>query len=324
MNARFVIARLLETFFARWWLYLLPLVALLGLGIYSAGSKADTYHSTAVLSVEDPLLEDLAPRSDAQWWESPAEAAARRVNESLRTDAFVAVVAESAGVDPAAGVLTLGEVRQGVWAAPNGRNLLTVNASTFDPELAQRLVRSTIDNYIQRVVDQQVSTGTATVEFLQRQQEAQQEELDKAAEALDTYLLTHPADGVRPSDEEVALNRLNRDVDSAVQRLNDTLDSIQQAQLVVQEATSDVTQTLREIDPPTFEPSPAVGIRDTVMTVATFGVLGMLLLVGGVVAGSLLDRSLRFAEEVRSSLGVEVLAVVPFEQRGRRRRGAVT
>ena len=60
------------------------------------------------------------------------------------------------------------------------------------------------------------------------------------------------------------------------------------------------------------------------MTVATFGVLGMLLLLGSVVAASLLDRTLRYPEEIRSSLGVEVLAVVPIDSRskGRRRRKA--
>jgi hypothetical protein len=72
---------------------------------------------------------------------------------------------------------------------------------------------------------------------------------------------------------------------------------------------------------------PTSGLRDVVMTVATFAVLGLMLMLGGVVAASLLDRSLRFAEEIRARLGVEVLAVVPTEVRGRgrgrRRRRAV-
>ena len=75
MIARHVIARLLETFFSRWWLYLLPVVAMTGLGVYTAGSKADTYRSSAVLEADlEPLLGDFQDiaRVDTLAWESAA------------------------------------------------------------------------------------------------------------------------------------------------------------------------------------------------------------------------------------------------------------
>ena len=77
MIARHVIARLLETFFRRWWLYIIPVVALLGVGVFTAGREADTYRSSAVLTASDQtLLDELqnVSRSDVLAFESPADA----------------------------------------------------------------------------------------------------------------------------------------------------------------------------------------------------------------------------------------------------------
>ncbi len=123
MIARHVIARLLETFFRRWWLYILPLVAMIGLGIYTAGNKADAYHSVAVLSAADEtLLDELqgASRTDTLAFESPADATARRINEALRTDEFVRVVRDAAGVPADSLLVTIEDVRRDVWASSGG------------------------------------------------------------------------------------------------------------------------------------------------------------------------------------------------------------
>lgn len=329
MIARHVIARLLETFFSRWWLYILPVVALTGLGFYTAGSKADEYRSSAVLSADlEPLLGDFqdVARVDVLSWENAAQSASRRINEALRTDEFVRVVAAGAGVPADSTVVTLLDVRGSLWASADGQNLLSVNARTIDPQLAQRLVQSTITTFLQTVVDDQISTGTATVEYLMDQQDQLQGDYDKATDALREFLLANPepSDGERSVEEELEISRLNRNVERADTRLADTLDDIRAAELLIEQATSDATQTLRVVDPPTLPTAPEAGLRAVVMTVGTFGMLGVLLMVGCVVAASLLDRSLRFAEEIRASLGIEVLAVVPVEQRGRRGRRALT
>ncbi len=120
-----------------------------------------------------------------------------------------------------------------------------------------------------------------------------------------------------PVEEEFEITRLNRIVERADTRLADLLDDIQAAQVRTAQATSEATQTIRVVDPPELPVVPEAGLRDFVMTVGTFTVLGVLLMLGGVVAASLLDRSLRFAEEIRASLGVEVLAIIPVDRRAR-------
>ena len=330
MIARHVIARLLETFFRRWWLYILPLVAMIGLGIYTAGNKADAYHSVAVLSAADEtLLDELqgASRTDILAFESPADATARRINEALRTDEFVRLVRDAAGVPEDSLLVTIEDVRRDVWASSGGENLVTVNASTLDPQLAQNLVDSTINTFVQTVIDKEVSESTTTLTYLTALHAQYEDEYQQATEAMLAYLRDHPApfdDSDRPFEEQFEIERLGSAVTRADDRLSNTVDDMKEAELRIQQATSDATQTINIVDPATLPLVPEAGLRDVVMTVATFAVLGVLLMIAGVIAASLLDRSLRFAEEVRSTLGVEVLAVVPVEGsgRGKRRRRA--
>ncbi|MGH9134920.1 MAG: hypothetical protein ACRDZZ_13355, partial [Ilumatobacteraceae bacterium] len=311
MIARHVIARLLETFFSKWWLYILPVVALTGLGIYTAGSKADTYRSTAILKADvEPLITDLQGFTpiDSEYWESSAEAMSRQINEELHTDAFLQEVATAAGIPADSTEVTLLDVREAVSASAGGRSLLAVRASTVDPVLAQALVQSTIDTFIQSVIDDQISTATTTLEYLKDQQVRVQADYDAAADARNKYLAANPppVEGDRPIEVGLEISRLSTVVDRVDARLAATGDNILAAELLIEQATSDAAQTLSVVDPPTVPIAPEAGLRAVVMTVATFAVLGMLLMLGAVVAASLLDRSLRFAEEVRASLGVEV------------------
>ncbi len=61
---------------------------MIGLGIYTAGNKADAYRSSAVLSAADlePLLDDLqdALAYDILAWENPAQP--RRVGSTRRSE----------------------------------------------------------------------------------------------------------------------------------------------------------------------------------------------------------------------------------------------
>jgi uncharacterized protein involved in exopolysaccharide biosynthesis len=325
--ARHVVARLLETFFRRWWLYVLPIVLLVGLGVFTAGRKADTYRSTAVLRADETLIAELqdVARIDTLDFESPAGATARQINEALRTDDFVRLVSEGAGIPEDSLVVTFANIRRDVWASAEGQRLVSVNASTLDPQLAQRLVESTITTYTQAIVDSQVKDSEVTLELLAEQQAQYQTDLETATEDLRTYLIQNPEplDG-RTVLEQFEVDRLSGAVTRADDRLSKTADDIQAAELRREQATSEATQTLRVVDPASFPLAPTSGLRDVVFTVGTFAILGVLLMVGAVVGASLLDRSLRFAEEVRARLGVEVLAVVPVEPRsGRRRRRKV-
>ena len=264
-------------------------------------------------------------RTDTLVFESPAQATARRINESLRTDEFVREVRTAAGVPADSLIVTVADVRESVWASAEGQNLLTVNASTLDPQLAQRLVQSTIDTFLQAVVDDQIRDSTVTKNYSSNRRGYRErvrpsnrctlrlhprapEPLRQSAAHSRSSSRSTVSIATSPVPTSVCLTRSTTSRRPAPYRAGD------------ERCNADVERCRPAVAPVI----PTAGLRDTVMTVGTFGVLGMMLLVGGVVAASLLDRSLRFAEEIRSSLGVEVLAVVPVESRGqeRHRRGA--
>ena len=96
----------------------------------------------------------------------PSQRTSRQINESLRTDDFVARVRTAAGIPADSLVVTLEDVRSSLSASAGGQSLLAVNASTVDPQLAQRLVQSTIDTYIKDVIDNQVLDSTTTLNYL--------------------------------------------------------------------------------------------------------------------------------------------------------------
>jgi hypothetical protein len=92
--------RLTDNLFRRlgWWL--LPVVGFTALGFVQAGNTIDQYRSSATLSAaENPLVgSPVVGAASAQWWETPAAATSRIINEQLRTDSFISTVAESAGL----------------------------------------------------------------------------------------------------------------------------------------------------------------------------------------------------------------------------------
>src|SRR5215213_3172918 len=80
-----------ENFFARWPLYLLPIILLGALGVAQARNMTAEYRSQGVLNVaSNPLLTGVTPigSSGAYAYETPSAATTRMINELLRTDLF--------------------------------------------------------------------------------------------------------------------------------------------------------------------------------------------------------------------------------------------
>ena len=100
---RRVLLNILEAFFRRPILHLLPLALMLVIGVASVVNSKQAYSSVGTLSVtSESLLADLtdASRSVGMTFESAATITARQINELLRTDQFLDEVASQAGVEP--------------------------------------------------------------------------------------------------------------------------------------------------------------------------------------------------------------------------------
>lgn len=327
---RQVLLRLLDTFFRRWWLYAVPLVLLVGLGVLNARSSTDNYRSAGTMNVEGAtVLSELGNlRGDAGFgYATPAQGISQQMNSLLQTDSFVKEIVADAGLQEAVDtqVLTLGEVRRSLGALPDGNNLVRIGAQSQYPEVAQRLAQSGIDNFVQWATDMKVSQSETAEKFYAGQLPGYESEVTAAREALNGYLIQNPVPpgSDRPDVQETEVSRLNALIAQAETRYNTALDKREEARLSSEQTRIDVSQRLRLIDPPEPAVAPDGRLRGMVMSLAMFTVIGILLSLATVVVGLVLDRSICFPEEARERLGVRVLGVVPQASPSRRRSKAL-
>ena len=326
MNKR-VLRRLLETFFRRWWLYLLPVALFGAFGVLKGLDAGSGYQSVGTVDVsQDTLLSQLTSiRGDTFGYQTPAASTAKTVNSLLSTDQFIESVGQQAGVTAAlkSGQLTALELRSALSVAPDGDTLVRFSATTNNPELSARLANGAIQSYIQYVVDNNVSESQAAEAFFEQQLPTYSKALSEAQAALADYAANHPGgpQEQRPLDEQIAIQQLTAAVTQAQTQYTTAEQKSEEARLALEQAKSDVSQRLRLIDQPQMPAGPAPRLKHAVFTLVIFLCVGAMITGAAVVLGTVLDRSLRTAEDVEQLLGLPVLTVVPdIRSKARSRR----
>ena len=318
---RRVMLNILEAFFRRPWLHLLPLILMLGVGAASAVGGDPEYRAVGTLSAtNESLLADLtATNAAGVTFETPAEKTARQINEFMRTEAFLDRVAEAAGITTALEQIQLlrGEVRSSVGAFADGDNLVRVSATTNNPELSQRLAQATITSYIDQIVADATDQSTASEEFLQSRVDTALTDKENAYTALGTFLTDNPqANSEEPPPALAqALNQLQADIDRAETRYADALSALDEAKTSTASARDIVNQRLRPSDPPERPAAAESGLRNAILTMFLFGALGLMMTIALVVISATLDRTIRVPNDITAKFGLDVLAVVPAMRR---------
>ena len=106
-GSRLFIGRLLETFFRRWWLFALPAVLCVALGLALVMNRGTSYHAAGVIQVNrDSLLNQITSvRNQTTFgFDSPATYTSRQFNTLLGTDSFLDSVVKQAGLTTACAV----------------------------------------------------------------------------------------------------------------------------------------------------------------------------------------------------------------------------
>ena len=75
-------------------------------------------------------------------------------------------------------------MRSSLWAAPQGDELVVINAASREPELSYRLAGATIDSYLQWEIDNNVTQSQSAEQFFESLLVPYQQRLDDAREAL--------------------------------------------------------------------------------------------------------------------------------------------
>jgi capsular polysaccharide biosynthesis protein len=307
---------MLENFFRRWYLYLIPVVVLGALGLMSVSGSKSKFQSIGTFNVESTtVLSSLSGGTDPGFgYDTPADATSKRINATLGTDQFIKDVLNRSGYTESLPVgMSLGQVRSSISAFSNGANLVNVAATTTDPNLSQKLAASTIAAFVQSVVDSNASQSTAAIKFFDDLLTTYQGNIDSANKALNDYMTAHPVSslGVRSADEQAEITRLTAAVTAAQSQYDGATAKRQDAQLQAEQTKADVGERMRLVDPPQVPALPLSGMKAKVQGLATFIFLGVLLMVGAVVLGTLVDHSIQTANDVKEKLGVRVLGVVP-------------
>lgn len=319
---RRVVLNILEAFFQRPWLHLLPLILMIALGAATAFSTEAVYKSSGVITAESSTLIGNITQSNNQGfgYETPATATARNINEMLQTNEFLTSVANKLQADAPENQLPLlrRTIADSVGATADGDQLVRVTAQSARSDLSFRLADATVQSYLEAVIDNDLRQSSETVTLFEGEVEQARADLQAAQDALDQFLVDNQIDGTdeTPLALELQANRMQDGVDRLASTYDAKLDALDQAKLATNTARTEVEQRLRLTDPPEQPEAPEPRLRKAGMTLVVFGILGSLLSLASVIVASALDKTIRVPADVNAKFGLDVLAVIP-NARGR-------
>lgn len=310
--------RLTDNLFRRigWWL--LPVVAFTALGVAQAGNTLEVYRSGATLSaIENPLVNSpVIGVAAQQWWETPAAATSRIINEQLRTDSFISKIAESAGLGEAIdqGFVTNEIVRASIWAVPTGDGILSVNATWADPQTSFELVSATIGEYQNYLAESVASDAADAEQFYSQQLESAQEERAAAERDLTKFVADFVGEesaSDQPVIIEIEIERLRDRITTAEAKVAAAQASIEEAQLQVSQQTTRAGRTFSVIDQPFVPRAPTSSMVDRITTVGSYFVLGAVVAGAALLVTTALDRSVSSPADLLAFDAVSLVATVP-------------
>ena len=321
--------RLADNAFRRLVWLMIPVVLFAALGFWQASKTLDLYQSGGRLTAStNPLVDQqVGGAPERQYWETPAQASSRTINEQLRTDSFIEQVADRAGLKEAvdAGFLDLVTIRGAVWSSANGTSLVNVNATWGDPQTAFGLVSGTISAYQQYVAASVASLSEEAVAFHVEQLSEFEAEVETAQAELEQFV--EDAGDIDADDRSVTvdiqLTRLTSALAAAEAKVAATKADIDEAELAVEQSRSEAGRSLTVIDEPNVPSAPQSTLIERISTIISFTMLGVVIMLAALVIGTVLDQSVASASDLRPLNGVEHVAVVPvlgFDT-PRRRRG---
>jgi len=319
--------RLVDGFFRRWFLYVIPVVLFAGIGVDTAGTITGEFESNAILSATtNPYLEQPDIRgTELGFFETPAAGTARLINEQIQTDAFIDEVATELGLAEAidAGLITRANIRSRLGASAAGQNNLRLNATWSDPATSLALVESATNAYGEYLTELAVADSQEAVSFWTDRREVASDEADLAQESLNSYVALLPtlaAGGERATEQTLELQRLSSEFDRALDAVREVQSAIDAAQFTANQAASSSARQLVMIDAPVMANNPAPVRRDQATVVAMFTLLGLAIAFGALLLTTLIDRSIRTLSQLALVSGIDVVVAIPRVKQLRRRR----
>lgn len=316
--SKYVVLRLLDSFFRHKLLHILPIVAFTALGAWYVVTQEVEYQAKGVLLVEDEtLLTSLTEvGGDGGGFQAPSERVSTEVNSLLQTDAFVTSVAKTAGIG-AVSPERIERIQASIGSYAVGENLVHIWSNDINPERARAKAAATIESLIQFQVDTAVGDSDAAEGVLDPLTEQYGDDVTAAREALADYLQDNPVsdEQVRPSSEQFRIDQLTAALTKADARYTDALEKEESVRLAKTQAESAIDDRFQIVDEPRVPTSPLGRLRTRALALAVFMLVGGILGAASIVLGAVLDQSVRYPLDVTTRLGVKVLGVIPDTSR---------
>ena len=318
---RIIFLRLLESYFRHPWLTLLPILLFSVLGIVYTFISTDAYTAGGIISVNlDPEVNDIGGIQETGYaFTNPAGQTVNEFHELMMTDSFIRAVVNKSDLEAELPSTQkdlrqmLNDVRERLGVESAGENQVLFGATWEEPKIALQLANGLSDSFLQwHIQSAKIDSGEA-VRVAQGLVEDYKEELDSSTKALEEYLILHPEPlrDDRPEVEELQIKTLQANIDIDRTRYTNALNKLEDAKVRNEQTETVVKQIYRFVDTPELPNDPNSGLKDKIISVFIFGVVGIVLSGLSIVLGAILDRSLRYPLDVQQAFGLPVLALVP-------------
>ncbi len=315
---RAFLRRAVEAYFRRWPFYLALLLLALTLGVLSLRQIGRQYTSNGTLFVEPRTLIESQSADEYEGYLARFTGAGFVIQDLkglIRTEAFMSSVAENAGYElsenPAFRSELLFALRFSFDTDIVSDHLVWIGATSSDPEDAQALASSLIDNYI----DFQISSATAesivAEEFFDGVIETASVELREARAAVDEYASRVTSVRTLGPAEQVEFDELREREVEASARFRAAVDGSEAARLIRARVDTLVRQRYAFVNQPELPVAPDEAGFDGFMRLLAFALVGVSLTLVAPVVSAARGRTVLLPEDLEAEFDVPVLAQVP-------------
>jgi len=331
-----VIERLLETLFRHKLLILLPSVLIpLIVAPIALLSAPSYYESIAGIWVERPTY--LTYRSDDNTFLTPAQNQIARLNEVMKTRAFLSDVAKRTSLSSLVG--TRGEDRayeliaKSTLMATSGSHLLVLTARTPSANLSFEIVTGVSEAFKDRAMSDRIEQAELGISFYESRLKSAEETLAKSNEALRRYVASNQRlfgndsgggaasrIGLPAAATDPQLSQLMRQADLEQRDVESMRTSLERARLDVSAALEGQELGFQMLDRPQVPTNAIIERRRSLMFPAAGALVGLMLSATLLVLLLASDRSARSEADLLAT--TRVLGVIPqLRVQGEGRRG---
>ena len=315
-----MIDKLLEAFFRRWLLVMLPLiVTVIGAAAYILAIPPQ-FEAQASIWVERPTYLQYSS-TDLNQYLTPAQSQRSRLAELMQTRSFRGDIVAKTPLAPIAQRPNGDEVIAQIFGrdfdgAATGEHLLVLRFRAEDRALAADVLTATIAAFRDRSSADRLAQAGLAITFYENQLAQGEAKLRSARTDAAVYLSAHQGlaqalvrGGTDATRTDPQFAELQRQVDSAQADADAARRSLDRARLDISAGTQGGELTFRVTDPPQVSLTASRPLRRTLLYPALAMVGGLVMSAGIAVLLAVSDRSIRSLADVAPE--IVILGVVP-------------